>query len=341
MISGRPARLVFFGSDEIALPALDAIRAGLNATVEITAVFSQPDRPSGRGKVVRPNAVSAWALERGIPLHRPEKLDEHTPALLRELGCDIALVMAYGHILKRALLDTPEYGFFNLHGSLLPRFRGATPIEGALVAGDPVTGVSLQRVVPKLDAGDVVDSASFPLTPTDTTESVRQRIAEASVAVVRRALPAILAGRATFAPQDDALVSHTRKISRDDAALDFHTSARELAARVRALHPWPGVTVDLDGATIKIGRADVADIDVSAAPGTVTGRDRDALQVATGDGVLRLLELQRPGGKMLPAAAFLAGHPVPVGTVLASRPMTPLVGRDPFKVAKKPEAPAA
>ncbi len=335
----RPARLVFFGSDEIALPALEAIRTGLSDRIEIVAVFSQPDRPTGRGQKVQPNAISAWALDRDIPLYRPEKLDENTPALLSGFGCDVALVMAYGHILKRALLDTPPLGFFNLHGSLLPKFRGATPVEGSIVAGEAVTGVSMQRVVAKLDAGDVVDSECFSLSDADTTTSVRERLAQASVPLVLRALPAILDGTATFSPQDDALVSHTRKIFRDDAALDFAAPARELAARTRALNPWPGVTFPLGEQAVKVGRAEVAlelERPSQAAPGAVLGADKRGLLVAVGDGVLRLTELQRPGGKMLPAPAFLAGCAIPQGTVLESRPMAPLVAREAFRPRPKP-----
>ena len=245
--------------------------------------------------------------------------------------------MAYGHILKRALLETPALGFYNLHGSLLPKFRGATPVEGAIVAGESVTGVSLQRVVARLDAGDVVDAESFPLTRDDTTGAVRGRIAAASVPLVLRALPAIIEGRATFAPQDESLVSHTRKIHRDDSAFDFAAPAGELAARTRALNPWPGVTFPFAEQIFKIGLAESApEIGPAegAVPGTVLGTDRRGLLVVTGDGVLRLLELQRPGGKMLPAPAFLAGCPIPAGTVLESGPMAPLVGRESFAVRK-------
>ncbi len=335
----RPVRLVFFGSDEIALPALEAIRTELAGRVDIVAVFSQPDRPAGRGQRVQPNAVSAWAAERDIPLYRPDKLDENTPAILRGLRCHIALVMAYGHILKRSLLDAPPLGFYNLHGSLLPKFRGATPVEGALVAGESVTGVSLQRVVSKLDAGDVVDAESFPLAGDDTTTSVRARLAEASVPLALRALAAIIEGRATFSPQDESLVSHTRKTHREDAAFDFAAPAWELVARVRALSPWPGVTFPYGEQILKIGRAEIAPevaLPAGVVPGEVLGVDKLGLLVAAGGGVLRLVELQRPGGKMLPATAFLAGCPVPAGTVLESRPMAALVGRDAFKVVKKP-----
>lgn len=352
-----PVRLVFFGSDEIALPALEAIRTGLAGRVEIVAVFTRPDRPAGRGQKVQPNAVAAWAAARGFPLYQPEKLDENTPAVLTGLGCDLALVMAYGQILKRALLDTPPLGFYNLHGSLLPKFRGATPVEGAIVAGESVTGVSLQRVVVKLDAGDLVDAESFPLSPDDTTTGVRARLAELSVPLILRALPAIIDGRATFAPQDEAAVSHTRKIHREDAAVDFSAPARELAARVAALNPWPGVTIPFGDIVLKVGRAEVAEANEVAEasrlrfennggatppplPGTVLGADKRGVLVAACGGVVRLLKLQRPGGKMIPAPAFLAGCPIPAGTVFESRPMAPLVGREAFKVVKKNGAPA-
>lgn len=336
--AARPARLAFFGSDDIALPALEAIRRDL-PQVKLVAVFSQPDRPAGRGQKVQPNAISAWAETNDIPLFRPEKPDESTVAAIREQGCDLVLVMAYGHILKKALLDTPPLGFFNLHGSLLPRYRGATPIEGAIVGGDTVTGVSLQRVVPRLDAGDVVDAETFPLTDTDTTTAVRERLALASAALVRRALPRILDGTAAYAPQAESAACFTRKIRREDASLDFHAPARELAARIRALHPWPGVTVPFGDAVLKIGSADTPHGDGrTGAPGEVIAADKHGVIVATGDGLLRLRELQRPGGKMLPAQAFLAGCPIAPGTRFPSLAMAPLIGDTPFKMAPKPVA---
>lgn len=323
-------RLVFFGSDEIALPCLERILAAHSALFSLAAVFSQPDRPSGRGQKLAPNAIVAWARRRELPVFQPEQLDESTPATLRELGCDAVLVMAYGRLFKRPLLDAPPLGFFNLHASLLPLLRGASPIEGAIVGRLPATGVSLQRVVPRLDAGPVVDSEPVPLSPEETRASLREKIAAACPPLIDRALPRIAAADAPGAPQDETAATFTRKITREDSAADFRAPAREIAARVRALSPWPGVTFPWFGLLLKIGAATAEPFpqDTPAVPaGTLLSADATGLRVATGDGVLRVLELQRPTGKMLPAAAFLAGFPMQTGAVIESRPMPPLTRR--------------
>jgi methionyl-tRNA formyltransferase len=326
-------RLVFFGSDEIALPCLEHIVASRPSGIELVALYSQPDRPTGRGQKLQPNAVVRWAQERGLPVFQPPLLDETAPVALRELGCELALVMAYGQILKRDLLDVPPLGFFNLHASLLPPLRGAAPIEGAIVGGLATSGVSLQRVVPRLDAGPVVDAESVPLDAGETRWSLREKIAAASVPLIARALPRIVAGAAAGVPQDESAVTFTRKITREDSAVDFRAPAREIAARVRALSPWPGVVVPHGDLLLKIGAATAEPFngtdgtDGATAPiaGTLLSADGTGVRIATGDGVLNISELQRPTAKMLPVAAFLAGFPLPDGTVFASKPMPPLV----------------
>jgi methionyl-tRNA formyltransferase len=330
-------RLVFFGSDEIALPVLEFIAAARPAETEVVAVVSQPDRPSGRGQKLQPNAIVLWARERGIPVFQPEKPGPETTETLRNLACDTALVMAYGHILKRDLLAVPPLGFFNIHASLLPRLRGATPIEGAIAAGLGETGVSLQRVVPRLDAGPVVDSEIIPLAPDETRYSLREKVAAAGVPLIARALPRIAAGDAAGTPQDEAQVTFTRKITREDSGVDFSAPAQQIAARVRALHPWPGVTVLSGDLMLKIGAAECVPapegLPVATVPGTILSATPAGVDIFTGEGVLRVLQLQRPGGKMLPIAAFLAGFPLHSGTVLESRLMPLLVrslGSSPF-----------
>ncbi|MDR2513002.1 MAG: methionyl-tRNA formyltransferase [Puniceicoccales bacterium] len=320
-------RLVFFGSDEIALPALEHIVSRFGSEVELVAVFSQPDRPSGRGQLLHSNAVVAWARARGVAVFQPEKLDVSTPALLREeLRCDLGLVMAYGHILKSELLAVPALGFYNLHASLLPKFRGAAPIEGAIASVEAQSGVCLQRIVQRLDAGPLAGAEPVPLALDETRAGLRQRIAQACVPLLDRILPGILDGSVQCVPQDEARVSFTRKITREDSALDFHATAREIAARVRALVPWPGASFSFAGLTLKIGaaQAEAAEGIAGYTPGCVLSADEAGLCLATGSGVLRVLLLQRPSGKMLPAGAFLRGFPMPVGTVLESVPMRPL-----------------
>ena len=321
-------RLVFFGSDEIALPALERIVSAFGGVIEVTAVFSQPDRPSGRGQNLHSNAVVTWARARGMAVFQPEKLDATTPALLRdELHCDLGLVMAYGHILKSELLAVPPLGFYNFHASLLPKFRGASPIEGAIACGETQSGVCLQRIVPRLDAGPLAGVESVPLSPDETRACLRARLARACVPLIDRVLPLILSGSVHCVPQDETAVTCTRKITREDSAVDFHATAWEIAARVRALVPWPGVSFPFAGMALKIGAAQVESVKDTRAylPGSILSADEAGLCIATGGGLLRVLLLQRPAGKMLPAGAFLRGFPMSVGSVLESLPMRPLV----------------
>ncbi|MDR2429744.1 MAG: methionyl-tRNA formyltransferase [Puniceicoccales bacterium] len=323
-------RIVFFGSDEIALPALEHIRA--QPALSLTAVFSQPDRPAGRGQKTHANAIVSWAENHAIPAHQPARLDAATPAALHACGCDLALVMAYGHILKRDLLSAPPLGFFNLHASLLPGLRGATPIEGAIAEEFAQTGVTLQRIVPRLDAGPVVDAQTIPMTPDETRGTLREKITTACVPLLQRALPRIINGTATEIPQDESAATFTRKITREDSAVDFHASAREIAARVRALNPWPGVVILWEETPLKIGAATPLPFPSNTpppAPGTLLSAGKDGIHIATGNGILRIRELQRPAGKMLPAHAFIAGFPMQPGTALASKPMPPLVTKTP------------
>ncbi len=313
-------RLAFFGSDEIALPCLNALANTHAGQVEIVCVYSQPDRPHGRGQKLRPNAVVAWARARNIPVFQPEKIGETDEARIREFRCDAALVMAYGHILKNTMLAAAPLGFFNLHASLLPALRGATPIEGAIISGLEKTGVTLQRVVAKLDAGAVIDAEEIPLSPTETRLTLREKVAAACVPLIARALPKIISGDAGT-PQDETRVTFTRKITRDDSAMDFSLPARELAARVRALSPWPGTVFPFgENLVLKTGEALAESAgDSAAAPGTILSADAKGICIATGSGTLRVTQLQRPGGKMLPAAAFLAGFPIAAGTEIESK----------------------
>lgn len=323
------ARVVLLGSDPIALPAFEAVVA--LPGVDVAQVWSQPDRPSGRGQSVQPNAVAAWALARGLALRRPERFDEAEDAALAALRPDLAVVMAYGQLLREATLAVPRLGFVNLHGSLLPALRGATPVEGALALGLAETGVSLQQVVRRLDAGPVLAARRLPVAPGIAREALRAEMGVAAALLAAEAIPALLRGALIPRPQEDTLATYTRRLRREDAALDFARPARELADRIRALEGWPGSTCLLGDVRLKVGRAEADAAPAGAPPGTVLSADAAGVRVATGDGVLRLLELQRPGGRMLPAAAFLAGFRVGPGAVLASETMPPLVGDRPLR----------
>lgn len=319
-----PLRLVFLGADVIALPLLEWLAGDGADVARVVGVFTQPDRATGRGQQVRPHPIKLWAEARGLPVHQPEKLTEEARLQLAVLDADVGLVMAYGHILRDDFMQTPRLGMLNLHTSLLPKYRGASPIQSAIVNGETETGVTLMRIVRRLDAGPMADVERVAVGPLDTAAEIETRLGAACVPLLARALPRLAAGTLEFAPQDDAAATYCRKLAKEDGGLDFSAPARQLAARINGLHPWPGVVVELMGQTVKLGLADVVP-DGAGAPGEVLGADDAGLKVATGAGVLRLRRLQRPGGRMLPAADFLRGFAVPAGTRLISRPMPALV----------------
>jgi methionyl-tRNA formyltransferase len=336
-----PLRLVFMGSDPIALPLLNWIASPDGAThAHITAIYTQPDRPAGRGQKIQPNAIKLWALERDIPVLQPEKLTDETRAGLAALVPAAALIMAYGHILRDALINTPRLGTLNLHTSLLPKYRGASPIQTATACGERETGVSLMRIVRKLDAGPVADVERVPIAPLDTALDVEQKLAAACVPLVARSLPRLATNTLPFTGQTESAATYCRRLEKTDGALDFTAPAATLAARINGLYPWPACLVEIAGHPIKFGQADFArasnpcsetqtSVPHSPAPplpGTILPSGNRALHIAAGDGhILRIHRLQRPGGKMLPAPEFLRGFPIAPGTQLPSHPMIPLV----------------
>lgn len=332
-----PLRLVFFGSDAIALPMLNWLAEEGRELAEVIAVFTQPDRPVGRGQKITANAIKRWALERHITVYQPEKLVDAVRVHYALLGADVALVMAYGHILKEPFIETPRLGTFNLHASILPRYRGASPIQTAVACGERETGVAFMRMVLRLDAGPVADVERVPIAPTDSAIEVESKLAAACVPLMRRVLPGVRDGTLVFRPQDDAQATFCRKLEKSDGVLDFSVPAAMLAARINGLYPWPACSVEINGQPIKFGLAEAAPVAeaASVAPGTVLAGAADALSIATGEGVLLVRQLQRPGGKMLGAAEFLRGFPIAAGTVLPSTPMPALVAREPFRGSKK------
>lgn len=328
-----PLRLVFLGSDTIALPLLEWLSGEEGRTVaELVAVFTQPDRPVGRGQQVVANGIKTWALAHGLPVLQPEKLTEEVRLQLAALQPDVALVMAYGHILRDAFIATPRLGTLNLHASLLPHYRGASPIQTAIACGEKETGISLMRIVRKLDAGPVAEMERVPIAPRDTALEVEQKLAEAGVPLLRRTLSRFAAGSLPFVEQDEAQATYCRRLIKTDGVIDFRVHAQTLANRINGLFPWPSCFASIAGQPVKIGLAEAVPGELTTeSPGTILGSDKEALSMATAGGVLRLLKLQRAGGKMLSAPDFVRGYPVPVGTVLPSEPMLPLVGPVPFK----------
>lgn len=325
-------RVVFLGSDAIALPMLDWLATEAADRVELIAVYTQPDRPVGRGQKIQPNAIKTWALARGLPVLQPDKLSEATQTELAAMNADLGLVMAYGHVLKDALIATPRLGMVNFHASLLPAYRGASPIQTSVVQGEAQTGVSLMRIVRELDAGPVADAEAVAIGPRDTALETEELIAKACVPLLARNLDALSAGTLSFREQDRSRASFCRKLSKEDGVADFSLPARAVAARINGLYPWPACTVPMEGQPTKLGQAEVApEVSTgSAQAGRVLGADDRGLLVATGQGVVRILRLQRPGGRMLPAPEFLRGSPIPEGTLLPSAALSPLLSPAPF-----------
>lgn len=308
------------------MPLLEWLAAEGAEVAQVAAVFTQPDRPVGRGQKVQPNAIKTWALTRGLPVQQPDKLTDDVRGQLAALRADLGLVMAYGHILRDEFIQTPRLGMLNLHTSLLPKYRGASPIQTAVAAGERETGVTLMRIVRRLDAGPIADVERVAIDVLDTAAEVEMKLARACVPLLQRALPRLAAGALNLTEQDDAAATYCRKLGKDDGTLDFSAPAGTLAARVNGLFPWPACTIEIGGQPVKLGLADaMAGTADRRVPGEVIGADEHGLLVACATGVLRLRKLQRPGGRMLPAPEFLRGFAVPVGTQLASRPMSALV----------------
>jgi methionyl-tRNA formyltransferase len=327
-----PARVVFMGSDPIALPLLEWL-AGQGSGTLIVAVYTQPDRPVGRGQKVVANEIKGWAEARGIEVRQPERLGPEELEAFRSLDPDTALVMAYGHILRQDWLDAPRRGLWNFHASILPRYRGASPIQAAIVAGETESGVTLMQMVRRLDAGPMADVERVPIGPRDTAAELEAKLAGACVPLLSRNWPALLTGTLSLQEQEESAATYCRRLVKDDGAIDFSCDPVAVAARINGLFPWPGCSIPWEDAGLRVGLAEAAGLErpQTAADGEVLGLDAEGLLVACGHGVIRLLRLQRPGGKMLPAAEFVRGYPLERGTALPSRPMPALVANEPFR----------
>ena len=319
-----PYKIAFFGSDEIALPCLDYLHEEF-PQVEIRAVLTQPDRRVGRGRKMAQNAIKKWAQSKSIPCRSPEKPSSEECDWLREEKIDCILVMAYGHILRKSFLEVAPAGCYNLHASLLPSYRGASPIETAIAMGETSTGVTLMKVVPRMDAGPIVDSEAVSICPEDTGLILRSKIAQACVPLIKRKVECLVDGSVEYLSQDDSLSTYCRKLTKEDGQLDFSAPSKLLVDRIRAFQAWPGCSFPLGGQKIRIGSAESKDGEISLAVGETAVDSEGNFFIGTGNGLLLLKELQRPGGKMLKTADFLRGFDFPFGQVIDSSPMNELL----------------
>jgi methionyl-tRNA formyltransferase len=316
--------LAFLGSDEIALPVLNFLQDNCSS-ICISALLTQPDRRSGRGRKLSPNAIKVWANTNSIPCHSPEKPGAEDCDWLREQKIDILLVMAYGHILKNSFLEVAPSGCYNLHASLLPKYRGASPIETAIAEGEKQTGVTLMKVVPRMDAGPIIDSEEVEISEKDTGLILRNKIAKACLPLVERNIPMLAQGLSDHDMQDESLATYCRKLNKEDGNLDFSSSANQLVNRIRAFSSWPGCGFFIDGQKIRIGSALSCENDYALQPGEIKIDSHRAIFIGTGNGILVPKLLQRPGGKMLKTEDFLRGFNFPFDQTLESLPMNPLL----------------
>lgn len=301
----RPLRLLFAGTPDFAVPCL---RNLFEAGHEIAAVYTQPDRPAGRGRKLQQSPVKDLALAHGIPVRQPETLKRDPQAIrdLADLEPDLMVVVAYGLILPRAVLAAPRLGCINVHASLLPRWRGAAPIQRAVQAGDALSGVCIMGMEQGLDTGPVYYRLETPIGARETGGSLHDRLAELGARALLEALPGIADGSREPEPQDPALATYAHKIAKEEASIDWTRPAIEIERLVRAFDPWPVAHTQLGTDWIRIRSAEVAPRSESGAePGTVIAADRTGIAVATGDGVLRILSLQPPGKRAMSAADFL------------------------------------
>lgn len=297
------------------MPALDALVA---AGCTVAAVYTQPDRPAGRGRQPRPSAVKTAARHHGLTVEQPERLGEAAAQeRLAAYHPDVMVVAAYGLILPPAVLAIPARGCLNIHASLLPRWRGAAPIQRAIEAGDAETGVCLMEMEPGLDTGPVVAVRSTPIESGDTGATIHDRLAGLGAALLVDTLGDWLAGECSATPQAATGATHAGKISADEARIDWQRPAVEIERRIRAFDPWPVVRCQRGEDRLKVWQAaTVSHGATPAAPGTVVAVGEHGIDVQTGDELLRLQRIQAPGGRAQPVADFLHGHPVYVGEIL-------------------------
>lgn len=305
-------RVIFMGTPDFAVGTLEEILA---AGHEVVLVVSQPDKAVGRSKALKYTPVKACALAHGIEVYQPERVrNEECIEYLRSYEPDIIIVEAFGQLIPKAILDMPRYGCVNVHASLLPKYRGAAPIQWAVINGDPVTGVTTMRMDEGLDTGDMIMKREVALREDETGGSLFERLSEAGAKLCVETMAAIENGTAVYTPQDHEQATHTKKIYKEMGSIDWSRDAQTIECLIRGLDPWPSAYTRLNDRTLKIWKAKVIAGDSDMPPGCIVKADREGLLVQTGEGMLLLTEVQLEGKKRMSAEAFLNGCPVEAGT---------------------------
>jgi methionyl-tRNA formyltransferase len=318
VVTEEGLRVVFFGTPEFAVPSLLAL---LHSPHPVVGVITQPDRPRGRGHRTTDSPVKHAAVSAGVPVLQPDRLrDPEFLTALSALHPDLGVVAAYGKILPAVVLDTPRLGLINVHASLLPKYRGAAPVHRAIIAGEPVTGVTIMRVVQALDAGPMLSRRSRPISFDETSDVVERDLAEIGADLLIDAVNDLAAGRAREESQDDTQSTYAPRLTKADGTIDWSRPALALHNQIRGLHPWPHAFSFLNGQRLIIRRSTVSGaLGAASDPGVVLEAQGDRLHVAAGDRtVLQLLEIQQEGRRPMSVREFLAGHPIAAGQRFAT-----------------------
>lgn len=303
-------KVVFMGTPEFAVPTLQA----LIDHHQVAAVVTQPDRQRGRGKKVQFSPVKEKAAEYKIPVLQPEKArDEEFIQELETIAPDVIVVVAYGQILPERILNLPKYGCINVHGSLLPKYRGAAPIQWAVLNGEEKTGITTMYMEKGLDTGDMIDKAEVVLDPKETAGSLHDKLMNLGADLLLETLDKLEKGTIVRTKQDDSQSCYAKMLSKEMGRMDFSRSAKELEQWIRGMNPWPSAYTTMNGKTLKIWDADVVSYEGSKEPGTVVKVTKDTIIVAAGEGALALKEIQLAGKKRMPVQAFLLGSSVETG----------------------------
>lgn len=305
-------RVIFMGTPDFAVATLEEI---IKAGHEVVLVVSQPDKAVGRSKALKYTPVKACALAHGIEVYQPERVrEEACVEYLRGYEPDIIIVEAFGQIIPKAILDMPRFGCVNVHASLLPKYRGAAPIQWAIINGDTVTGVTTQRMAEGIDTGDMIMKQEVIIREDETGGSLFERLSETGAKLCVKTMEAIEAGTAVYTPQDESMATHTKKIYKELGSIDWSKDAKSIECLIRGLDPWPSAYTRLDDRTLKIWKAQVIPANFGDAPGCIVKVEKNRILVQTGEGTLSLLEVQLEGKKRMPVEAFLNGYEVKEGT---------------------------
>ena len=300
-------RVVFMGTPDFSVPALEKIAQ----VHEVVGVVTQQDRPKGRGHKMQFTPVKEKAMELNLPVYQPERVKApEFVQVLRELNPDVIVVIAFGQIVSKEILDLPKYGCINVHASLLPKYRGAAPIQWAVINGDKESGVTTMVMAEGIDTGDMLDKTVVPLSPEETGGSLFDRLSLTGAELIVDTLDKLEKGTAVRIPQKEEEATHVGKITKDLGQIDFQKSAEEIERLVRGLNPWPSAYTKLEGKTLKIWKGEVLEGACNEAPGTILCADKKGIQVATGDGILNILELQAEGKKRMSVRDFLNGYEI-------------------------------